>query len=208
VTALRHRFYCVSAWLTVVALCATPAHAQGIEVAPFVGYRFGGDFFELVTGRAVDVDGAPAIGLSFDVPLPDGLHIEGLFTHQNAHLVNTTFAGEPLQWNVAVDHWLGGAIQELSTARVRPFVSGLVGLTRFGVPSDDEWRFVAGGGGGVKLLPTRRLGIRLDGRLFATFVDVDAHAAVCGGAGRCLTALNVDVVWQAEFTAGLVVKIP
>jgi hypothetical protein len=203
-----HRFFCFSAWLAVIALGVTPAHAQGIEAAPFVGYRFGGDFFELVTGRAVDTDGAPAIGLSFDVPLPDGFHLEGLFTHQNAHLVTTNLVGERLEWNVAVDHWLGGAIQELSAGRVRPFVSGLVGLTRFGVPADDEWRFVAGGGGGVKLLPTRHVGIRLDGRLFATFVDVDARAAACGGAGRCLTALDVDVVWQAEFTAGLVVKIP
>jgi hypothetical protein len=204
VTCHRYRF---SAWLVVVALGVIPAHAQGVEVAPFVGYRFGGDFFELVTGRAVDTDGTSAIGFSIDVPLPDGLHVEGLFTHQNAHVVTTSLVGERLQWNVAVDHWLGGAVQELSAGSVRPFVSGVAGLTRFGVPSDAEWRFVAGGGGGVKWLPTRHVGIRLDGRLLATFVDVDARAVACGGAGRCLTALSVDIVWQAEFSAGVVVQI-
>ena len=36
--------------------------AQGIEITPFGGYRFGGDFFEIVTGQPVDTDGAPAVG--------------------------------------------------------------------------------------------------------------------------------------------------
>jgi hypothetical protein len=199
---------CLSAWLVTVTLGAVPAYAQRVEVAPFAGYRFGGDFFELVTGRAVDADGSPAVGVVIDVPLSDGLHVEGLLTHQDARIVTTNFVGDRQPWSVVVDHWQGGAIQELRAGRARPFFSGLAGLTRFGVPSDHEWRFVAGGGGGVKLLPSRHVGIRVDARLFATFVDVDARAAVCGRSGRCLTAVSVDIVWQAEFTAGLVVKIP
>jgi hypothetical protein len=199
--------FLVSAY-AVVTIGVVPSYAQRVEAAPFVGYRFGGDFFELATGRVVDTDGAPAVGLAIDVPLPDGLHVEGLFTHQDAHFVTTNLVGARQQWNVAVDHWQGGAVQELSLGRVRPLLSGLIGLTRYGVPSDREWRFVAGGGGGVKLLPTRNVGIRLDGRLFATFVDVDARGAVCGGGGACITAVSVDVVWQAEFSAGLVVRIP
>ena len=198
----------LSAWLVIVTLGAVPAYAQRVEVAPFAGYRFGGDFFELATGRAVDVDGSPVIGVVIDVPLPGGLHVEGLFTHQDAQVVTTNVVGDRQQWNVVVDHWQGGAVQELRAGRARPFFSGLAGLTRFGVSSDQEWRFVAGGGGGVKLLAGRHVGIRLDARLFATFVDVDARAAVCRGGGACVTALSVDIVWQAEFAAGVVVKIP
>ena len=26
--------------------------------------------------------------------------------------------------------------------------------------------------------------------------------------GTCITAVHVDVVWQAEFTAGLIVRLP
>ena len=65
---------------------ASPLQAQGIEITPFGGYRFGGDFFELIAGRPVDTDGAPAIGAMVDVPLRDGLQVEGLFTHQDAHV--------------------------------------------------------------------------------------------------------------------------
>jgi hypothetical protein len=199
---------CSIAWLTAFTLGAVPANAQRVEVTPFASYRFGGDFFELATGHAVDTDGAPAVGLLLDVPLPDGLHVEGLFTHQNAEVVTTNLVGDRRRWNVAVDHWQAGATQELHGQQIRPFVSSLFGLTRYGVPSDNEVRFVVGGGGGVKLLPNRYVAVRLDGRLYATFVDVDTRAAVCGGLGPCVAAFDVDVVWQAEFAAGLVVRIP
>jgi hypothetical protein len=198
----------LSAWLVVVTLAAIPAYAQPVEITPFAGYRFGGDFFELATGRVVDTDGAPATGLLIDVSLPDGLHVEGLFTHQDARVVTTNFDGARQQWLVGVDHWQAGAVQEVRAGRIRPFLSGLAGLTRFGVVADHEWRFVAGAGGGVKLLPGRHVGIRLDARFFATFVDVDARAAVCGGGGPCVAAVSVDIVWQAEFAAGLLVKLP
>ena len=71
-----------------IAVCghASSLRAQGIEITPFGGYRFGGDFFELVTGQPVDADGAPAVGAIVDIPLGNGLQVEALFTHQNAHV--------------------------------------------------------------------------------------------------------------------------
>ena len=91
-----------------------------------------------------------------------------------------------------------------ATRRVRPFLSGSVGLTRYGSPGDDEIRFSAAGGGGVRLMPSRHVGVRLDGRIYAVFVDGHFGPAVCGG-GACLIDVDVFVVWQAEFTAGLVI---
>jgi hypothetical protein len=53
-----------------------------VEVAPFGGYRFGDDFFELITDRAVGLDGPVSFGAAVDVPLQGshGFQIEGLFT--------------------------------------------------------------------------------------------------------------------------------
>jgi len=87
------------------------------------------------------------------------------------------------------------------------FVTGLLGLTRYAAAGDDEIRFSVSGGGGVKLMPARRVGVRLDGRVFATFAYVDAQVLACGP-GICLTRLYADIVWQAEFSAGLVVAFP
>jgi hypothetical protein len=179
---------------------------QALEASPFIGYRFGGGFFERVTGQAVDLDGARAVGGVVDVRVGDGLFVEGFVTHQSAHV--TVPAGPfapPATWRIAVDQWQGGGLQEFGRGtRVRPFATGLLGLTRYAAAGDDEIRFSVSGGGGVKLMPARRLGIRLDGRVFATFAYVDAQVLGCGP-GVCLAGVRADIVWQAEFSAGLVV---
>jgi hypothetical protein len=180
--------------------------AQTLEIMPLAGYRFGGDIFELATGGPLDADGAPAAGAVVNIQLGEGMQIEALYTHQRARVTAADLLGNPLRWEVIVDHWQAGGLQELhGSPRVRPFLTGLLGLSRYAIEGDNELRFVVSGGGGVKLFPARHLGVRLDGRLFATFADIDGRATACS-VGRCLIALNVDVVWQAEFTAGVVLR--
>ena len=187
-------------------LAVAPVSAQGIEVAPFGGYRFGGDFFELLTQRPIDLDGAPAIGIVVDVPLDRDLQLEALFTHQHAHIIVPTVPfGAPVLVQISVDHWQGGGLREFDDGRVRPFLTGALGLTRYAAEGDGEIRFTLTAGGGVKLFPAPHVGVRLDGRVFATFADADAHVFACAP-GACFVGFHVDVVWQAEFTAGLVVR--
>jgi hypothetical protein len=197
----------VVAWL----LCwPGTSHAQTVEVTPFYGYRFGGGFFERITGQPVDLDGAPAIGAVVNVMFREpGLFAEALFTHQEARLKfpGGLFAA-PASWRITVDHWQGGGLQEFGTSRrVRPFLTGLLGLTHYAAEGDNEIRFTVAAGGGVKLMPSRHFGVRLDGRLFATFADVDGRAIACSP-GVCIVAVDADIVWQSEFTAGLVLAFP
>jgi hypothetical protein len=177
-----------------------------LEIAPFGGYRFGGDFFELVTGQRVDLDGAPVWGIAVDVPLAhQGLSFEALFTHQHANLtVPSAITALPRRWHITVEHWQAGVLQEINGGRARPFIDVMAGLTRYSGEGDNEFRFAASLGAGAKLLPSERFGIRMESRVFATLVDA-AGALVC--AGGCLLALSADVVWQWEFSAGLIVRI-
>jgi hypothetical protein len=195
------------AFVTYLAASALPVRAQNLELAPFGGYRFGGDFFELVSQRPVDLDGAPALGFVLNVPLSTDLQFEALVTHQNAHVWIPNGPFDPAtRWHISVDHVQGGGLQELNDGRVRPFLTGMLGLTRYATEGDTEVRFTAGAGGGVKLFPVSRVGLRLDGRLYATFVDAAARFLVCAH-GACISAIHVDVVWQAEFTAGVVFRL-
>jgi hypothetical protein len=195
---------CVLAALAIllVGRLPVPVSAQTIEVAPLGGYRFGGDLFEIATNRPLDLDGAPVVGGAVNIEMWDGLWFETLFTHQQAHvdIPGDTFS-PPARVRAVVDHWLAGGRQEFGAGRTRPFLTGLVGLTYYAA-GDGEVRFTIGAGGGVKLLLQRRLALRLDSRVFTTFVDVDAHAVACGQR-TCFVGINVNVVWQAEFTAGL-----
>lgn len=195
-------------WLVVAWLMCSPAiaAAQTVEIAPVGGYRFGGGFFERVTQQEIDLDGAPSVGVVVNVALHEGLFVEALVTHQEAGFtVPRSAFGPATRWRIDVDHYQAGGLQEFfGRRRTRPFLTGLLGLTRYAADGDNEIRFTASAGGGVKLMPVPRVGIRLDGRVFATFVDAEGRAIACSP-GICLFAFDADIVLQAEFTVGLVV---
>jgi hypothetical protein len=194
-----------AAFATALTLALLPASdaAQGVEVTPFGGYRFGGDFFELLAARPLDVDGAPTLGLAVDVPFSAGGQVEALFTREQARFSRP---GLPSA-TASIDHWLIGGLQELSGGRARPFLTGLLGLTRYATEGDSEIRFAVSVGGGVKLFPQSRVGLRLDGRAFTTIVDAGAHGYACAPGRTCFLAIHADVVWQAEFTSGIVIRL-
>jgi len=205
-TCLGSRFVGVLTVAACLAGLTSTLSAQGVEVAPFGGYRFGGEFFEIITGQPVDLDGAMSMGVVLDVPLPDGFQVEGLFSHQHAQILVPGRLFQPAtRWQMSVDHWQGGGLQEFGSGRLRPFLTGSLGLTRYAAEDDSEFRFTLGAGGGMKAFATRHVGLRLDGRVFATFVDAEGTGFVCVR-GACFLALHADVVWQAEFTAGVVFK--
>lgn len=196
-----------AAALAIISLgCTTMPFAQTVEVVPLGGYRFGGDFFERTTGRPVDLDGAPAIGAAVNIALGDGLWFEALFTRQEARVsVDGDGLAAATTWRIHVDHWQAGGCQELGTGRVRPFLTGLLGLTRYAGGAESEIRFTIGAGSGIKLSLGRGLGIRFDSRVFTTVVDGQGEAVACSP-GLCLIALDVDAVWQLEFSGGLIVR--
>jgi hypothetical protein len=194
--------------LAVVSVCALPlpASAQTVEIVPLAGYRFNNDLFEAAASRPIDVDGAPVVGGAINVAIGDGRWFETLFTRQQADVtLPRSVPAPPARSRVIVDQLLAGGRQEFGLRGARPFFTGLLGLTRYGVDGDDdEVRFTIGAGGGLRVPVQRRIGVRLDSRVFTTFVDLDARAAACGP-GLCLVAVDANVVWQFEFTADVIV---
>jgi opacity protein-like surface antigen len=190
------------------ALGCGVAAAQSLEVTPFGGYRFGGGFYEIASGQSVDTDGAGSFGIVLDIPYRDTLQIEGFFTHQEARFtVPAPLDGQPTRLDVTVQHFQVGGLRELESDAVRPFLTGTLGLTRYASGGDNEVRFSLAAGGGVKMSPTDHLGLRLDGRLFVTFVDAELDSLACApGAGVCVGSLDAWAVWQAEFSAGLIIR--
>ena len=186
---------------TAVGVCAllvasaSLASAQAVEVSPIAGTRAGGDLFEVAAGRALDVDFAPVVGGALNVDLGEGLSFEGIYSHQWAKEAGI---------RLSIDHYLAGGRQEFGTGRARPFLSGLLGLTRYAANGDGEIRFTLAAGGGLKVAMQRHLGLRLDSRVSTTFVDAEARAVACSP-GMCLVAGNAALVWQIEFSGGLVV---
>jgi opacity protein-like surface antigen len=181
------------------------ARAQRVEITPFGGYRVGGSVGEVGTAEVVDDDGGPSLGVVVDVVfggLADGLKVEGLFSRERTDLaVRGSIFDPPGSVPVEVDQILVGGIQDLDDGRVRPFLSGLLGITRYAVPGDTEVRFSIGVGAGVKFYATRNLGVRLDARGYMTVIDLGG-SGICGGVG-CAVRFNVSPAFQGDFTTGL-----
>jgi hypothetical protein len=209
--AQRHRLKRALVCLACLTFPAATASGQTFDLTPFAGYRFGGDFFELLTGRPVDLDGAPSFGIILDVPTRNGFAVEGLFTAQRANIVlpglGPNLDAPEARLRMSVDHYMAGGLQELDAGKMRPFLTGILGLTRYAAPGDTEIRFTSAFGGGVKLLPSPRVGVRLSGQVFATFVDAGAGAFACTPSRGCLIGFHANVVWQFEFTAGLILGL-
>jgi len=192
-------------FLIVLLAVATPAMAQRVEVSPFVGYRGGGGIATINGSNVVGTPNGPSAGAVADVvvgPLQDGTKVEVLFSREQVEAqVNHSFAA-PTHERIAVDQLLVGGLYDLSPGRIRPFLAGGVGFTRFGSSDGSSWNFAVGGSAGAKFYANRHLGARIDGRLYVTIVDATATGA-CGGG--CVIGIRVSPATQFEFTAGLVV---
>jgi hypothetical protein len=189
--------------LLLLLSAPAPVAAQTFEIAPFGGYRVGGDLFEAATNQFLDIDGAPVAGAVVNVGMWNGLSFEALASVQWADVdVRAHTFDPPVRVRAYVNQFLAGGRQDFGNRNVRPFMTGLVGLTHYTAEGEDEVRFALSGGGGVRIGADHHVQLRLEGRVFTTFVDVDLEAGVCSGG--CVGAVDVSVAWQAEFTAGLV----
>ena len=186
--------------------CAVPAAAQGIEISPFGGYRVGWSVAQVYGAPVVDDDGGVSFGAVVDIPFgppQEGYKFEILFSRESAMVTTETSIFEPRQrHHVTVDQVMIGALQQVDEVPGRPFVSGLIGLTRYGAPDGYEVRFALGLGAGAKFFATPHLGLRIDGRGFMTVIGLGGTGACAGG---CVFAFSANPVFQGELTAGLIV---
>ena len=81
-----------------------------------------------------------------------------------------------------------------------------LGATRFHPKVEqagDEWRFSVGVGGGFKTYLTSRIGLRVDGRVWPTFVNT--NGGLFCSPGGCLVSVESDFIIQGNATVGIFV---
>ena len=94
-------------------------------------------------------------------------------------------------------------MQEIGTERARFAVSALLGGTRFAAPGlGSDVRFSGSVGGSMKLFPSPHVGLRLDARAYGVSLK-SAAGAFCVN-GTCSFAYPGTILWQGDFTAGLI----
>jgi len=188
--------------LTVIAAFAPVAAFAGVEITPFAGYTWGGQFVDSYTNTELDVKETNNYGVMLDINQDQQSQIELYFSRQNSQLKakNGLFTGSPLfDLNIEYYH-IGGTYSPSMSGNVRGFVVGTIGATymdpqKSGLDSLTKFSFSLGGG--VKLYVTKNIGFRLEGRWFGTIFD-GSGAVFCTN-GAC--AVNVQGNLFSQFVA-------
>lgn len=213
---LRNNIFVTWSLTTLVLLClSTPSTAQGetfkFEITPFAAYRVGGSFDEKDGDGRVELNDSNAQGIIFNIKANPNGQYELLYARQGTDAITEGFLANDPTIDLDVEYFHFGGTYLFDGDNTRPFLALTLGLSQFDpgiIDSNSESFFSASLGGGVQLNATRRLGVRLEARVFATFVDNDSNifCASTDGGGGCLIQVDAKTLTQWEARAGLVFR--
>jgi opacity protein-like surface antigen len=197
-------------FLTITTLLFAPATtlAEGFQITPFLGYRMGGHFEDAGTGVELDLDEAETYGIVLGKDIGPGKQYEFFYSFQPSRLTAGGIVTPGVLADVDVEYFHIGGRNYWENGAMRPFVTGGLGATPFDPQSSSlgsETRFSISLGGGVEIGAGERIGIRLEGRGFATFLDSEG-AVFCDSSGGCVVLVASDLLWQFEVGAGVTFK--
>ena len=202
-----------------------PAAAQDspfrYELTPYAAYRIGGEFepqsaagdgarqsdgFEIREGNAN--------GLILDIATLEGdAQWEVLYAHQDTTLeTQPSFIGEPtMEVDVSYLQFGGTYLFQVATESTAPFIALTAGITRFepGLDAAEAENYFSWSlGGGVQLRANRRVGVRLEARVFGSLIDDDS-ALFCVSSpelNSCALIVEGDSLYQFEARVGVVAR--
>lgn len=188
-------------------LSAAPAFAQQVDLTPFGGFRVGGGMEDYYSGVKFDIKDNWSYGGMLDVAIPGGRAVEFVYSHQGTEVnAGSGYTGPVTAADVNVDLWQLGLLQEKPLSpTVTSYGVGTLGITHFGFPTESADRFSIGFGGGAKVFPSPKVGLRLDARGYVTFVDTSSFY-VTGGGGGAAVSFTSSALFQAEFLGGVVFR--
>ena len=183
------------------------------ELTPYGAFSIGGEFSDTDLDITASLDDSESFGLLFNIRAEANTQWEILYSKQNT---SATFKGaqSPTQ-DIDIDaHYLQAGGTYLGDGKAaRPYLAATIGATHFdvstpGFNSDSFFSFSIGTG--LQVRPHDRLGLRLEARVFGTFVQSDSKLFCLSNPGNmmagCAITVSGEVLWQAQAMAGLVFR--
>ncbi len=203
----------------VVVVCAGSVRAQH----PAIELNFYADYLWTTRVPATVPDGSggwnagdfdiknnPAYGIALDIEVRPGTQVELFYERQESEMefIPNTF-GSPTETlgDVTTSYYHIGALQGFRRGKVMPFTGGTIGATSLD-PSqagDTKWMFSFAFHAGAKIYLSERIGLRLNGRLFASFLD--ASGGLYFGSGGAGLAIGGSALWQWALGGGLFISL-
>jgi opacity protein-like surface antigen len=173
---------CIFVIIAAATAAATSAQVREgtVEISPFAGYLFGGEFARGTTSLfdvRVDVDDEATYGIRLGYNITDNFEIEAQASHTETAFVtddDELFGdeGDDLG-DLDIDYFLGYMTFNFGHRRAVPYVTVGAGVARLDpdIPFSDarrDTRFTGSLGVGVKAFVNPHFGLRFDGRGYAT----------------------------------------
>jgi len=194
--------------LIALVLVPTVSWAQKIEITPMVGWELTGK----VGGDIADIDFKDSVNYAviFGYQFIPNTFAE--FSYTRIDTKATVKPPIPPKYiedlKIAINYFLIGVTQQFLDGRVHPFVNGSLGAAWFDPKEGgykSEWFFAAALGGGAKIDITKTIGIRLQGRLLMPMTF--SGGGLWFGTGGIGAGIYTDVLWQGDFSAGVVIGL-
>ncbi len=177
-----------------------------VEITPFVGYQFGGSI--RIRDGYLRIKDDINYGFALNITLRPGAQLEFMYSRQSTEMQIDTFykPKEPL-FDLAMEYYqIGGLYEVYRDDMFRPFGVMTLGLAHFSPQTPEvssEVRFAFGLGGGVKVFPSRHVGLRLEGRMHFPFIS-GGSGFWCGLPGGCAITVGGELMVQVSLNAGLI----
>jgi len=177
---------------------------RDFQLTPFVGYRFGGDFSNATDNSTLRARGGASLGLVFNYVATGNSYYEATYSRQDSHIDGLT----PFDLTIEYFH-VGGMVEfgEPDTKGI-PYFIATIGATHFTprqAALSDATEFSAALGLGTRFPLSDRWALRVEGRVYATFLNSDSSifCAINGSTNTCAIRIRGNAFIQAQGAAGL-----
>jgi hypothetical protein len=188
---------------SAVAITPSVTEAAEFEITPFIGYQFGGDVTTVYQGQQQDVSVSSSenFGIVLSLGLSEYFQLELLYNTQDTSADAKRFDDS---LGLGIDYWQIGMLWGFDPdAQVNPyFVLGLGGAWLSPEGFSNFSRFSGSIGAGAKIFFSESIGLRLEGRFYATHINNDS--------------IYCDPLWcygwpnrlyQFDVSAGLIIRL-
>jgi opacity protein-like surface antigen len=191
--------------LTVVSiLSAAPAFSQGFEVTALAGYTTpGGLQHDTRTLDDLKLADSFTWGASLGWSFSPRIGVEASWARVGSGVELSTAQASQELFDVTIDQLQGSFVYQFGGAdsRWRPFLCAGAGVAIFGATDfASETKLALNVGAGLKWLPSKRLGARLQAKYTPTYLN-DKGSDFCDPFGFCQ-----DWLHQFELMGGVVVR--
>jgi opacity protein-like surface antigen len=181
-----------------------PREYNNFEFTPFVGYMAGGEFEDPADSSDRDLDAGTDFGIIIDAAAEWWRHYEMLYVRQSTKVDGF----DPFDMDVEYLQF-GGTVSypDTEAKHIIPYFGMTVGAARFSPDAaglDDETKFAATLGGGLRIPINKNFGVRLDLRVFGTVLDSESDIfCVSSGGATCRIKVKSDFFLQYSANLGV-----